>query len=125
MNLFILIVDDEPQDAWAITRTLQKAGYEQIACVDSPRETLEILKDKHPDLILIDVVLKGDDGFDLCKELREKNHYQGLIIMITGHLDAIIADKARLSGADEIIEKIPEFTNIQPAITRLLSQKEN
>jgi len=117
MSKKILIIDDEIQDRKAMTIALQKAGYSQIESASSGKEGVERVKSFKPDIIIIDVVLQDADGFDLCKEIKAIEGLSAkVIIMITGHLDKVDAEKARASGADEIIEKILDFGNINRAI---------
>jgi len=116
----ILIIDDEEPDRKSLTRVLEKAGYNNILCAETEKEGLETARSFKPDVILIDVVLKhGVDGFDVCKQIKSSNETKPTVIMITGHLDAIHADKARHSCADEIVEKIPGFKNLVSTIEKI------
>ena len=116
----ILIIDDEEQDRKSMAVALQRAGYGEISTAASAKDGLEIAKTFKPDVVLVDIVLPNADGFDVCKEIKAiKGADAKVVIMITGHLDAIDANKARSSGADEIIEKTPGFENISPTISSL------
>lgn len=115
----ILIIDDEAQDAKAMALTLEREGYKEISTADTGEKGVEIARSFKPDLVLIDVVLNGIDGFDICKEIEAIEGLNPKIIMITGHLDAVDAKKARSSGADEIIEKTPALENMIRTIKNL------
>lgn len=123
LNKKILIIDDEEADRKSISLALVKEGFEDVSSASNADEGLQAAQTLKPDIIVIDVVLpngKGLDGFDLCKQIKSiKGLDATRIIMITGHLDAVNAEKARSSGADEIIEKIPGFKNISKTITSL------
>ncbi len=112
----ILVIDDDSQDRKGMGVALEKAGYAKVRFAEKGTEAIEVVNSFRPDIILVDVVLVEEDGFDVCRQIRAIKGFRPLIIMITGHLEAIIAEKARNSGADEIIEKIPGFTNIGPTI---------
>lgn len=120
MSKKILIVDDEEQDRKAIGRVLQKGGYRDIADVDTAQKAREIVGSLKPDLILIDVVLRDTDGFSLCKQLKTMEGMTAKIIMVTGRLEKVDVEKARVSQADEIIEKVPGFGNVVPTIHSFL-----
>ncbi len=98
---------------------LEKGGYGMIRSAEKGEDAISIVNSYRPDILLIDVVLNNEDGFDICRQVRAIEGFRPIIVMITGHLEAIIAEKARTSGADEIIQKIPAFTNIVPTIKRL------
>ena len=116
----ILIIDDEEQDRKSMALALERAGYSKISTASTAQEGVGIAKSFKPDVVLIDIVLPNADGFDVCKEIKAvKGMKAKVVIMITGHLDAIDANKARSSGADEIIEKIPGFKNISSTISSI------
>lgn len=102
-------MDDDEQDRRAMGIVLQKAGFSDILYAASAEDGLQWVDVYHPDIILIDVVLKNVNGFDVCRQVREKKDLKNKIIMVTGHLEAVEAQKARTSGADEIVEKMPDF----------------
>jgi len=116
MGQKILIIDDDAQDRKAMTVVLEKAGYPDLLVAENAGQGLELARSQKPDVIVIDVVLdKHVDGFDLCLQLRREGE-KAKIIMVTGHLDAINAQKARASGADEIIEKTAGFNSLGKTI---------
>jgi len=116
MNKKVLIIDDQPLDTKAITVVLEREGFADLFFAATAQEGLDSVREKNPEIILIDVVLdKGIDGFDICKKLRAEG-VTAKIIMITGHLDAVNAKKAIASGADEIVEKIAGYKNLSDVI---------
>ncbi|MEE9474223.1 MAG: response regulator [Candidatus Hydrothermarchaeaceae archaeon] len=66
----ILLVDDEPEIAHLTGLMLGKVGYEMVAAEDSV-ECFERLKEGTPDLILMDIMMPGDDGWVTCKKIKE------------------------------------------------------
>lgn len=122
MEKKILIVDDEEQDRKAMAAVLEKEGYGNVVCTDTGKNAVEITKTSKPDVIVIDVVLQDIDGFDLCKLIRSLEGNKPKIIMITGHIDAVNAEKARASGADELILKVPGFGNIGQTINNITNK---
>src|SRR5690606_26740703 len=64
----ILIVDDHPTNLQVLARTLQGTGHRILAARDG-RAALDIARNARPDLLLLDVMMPGMDGFDVCRAL--------------------------------------------------------
>ena len=90
----ILIVEDEWQMRMLLRDNLQFEGYE-VACVGSGEEALRDVAQFHPDLILLDLMLPGIDGFEVCRRLRN-DHVDAPIVMITVRK----AESQRVMGLD-------------------------
>ena len=117
----ILLIDDEEQDRLGMTIALKKDGYTDLRFAPTAEDGLALAASLNPDLIFIDVVLNNNiDVFDLCQQLRSAGN-KAKIIMVTGHLDAVNVKKARVSGANEIVEKIVGFKNLAVAIKQVCS----
>ncbi len=98
----ILVVDDEPAIVELISFNLRKAGY----CVLTARtgeEALQVVETQEPDLILLDVMLPGSDGFTICQQIRRQRTTP--VILLTAKNSE--ADKVwgLDSGADDYITK--------------------
>ena len=119
MSKKILIIDDEGPDRKGMAVALGKAGYNEIFVADTGDAGIDMAKSFEPDIIFIDVVLREMNGFDICEKIKAIEGFNPKIIMITGHLDAINAQKARTSQADEIIEKTAGFMDIHKTIEDL------
>jgi diguanylate cyclase (GGDEF)-like protein len=65
----ILVIDDDPFSARLIDNTLRAAGFDSSFCCD-PQAALSVIESELPDLIIMDVVMPGLDGFDLCRRVR-------------------------------------------------------
>jgi len=70
----ILVVDDDPDIIKAATRVLEARGYQVIAALNG-EECLEKMREKRPDLIILDLLMPKLDGFGICRELRENAEY--------------------------------------------------
>lgn len=119
MKKRVLIIDDNEQDRKAMALALAREGYEELACAADEKEGLDLAKAFSPEVVVIDCVLTQVDGFDVCREIRAIDGLNPKIIVITGHLEAVQASKARVSGADELLEKTAGFANIPLTIERL------
>ena len=67
----ILIVDDEPSITEFVSYAMQKEGYETDVASDG-ETALKMLEEKHYDLFVLDIMLHGIDGYDLCRRIRAK-----------------------------------------------------
>lgn len=98
----ILIVDDEPSVTDLIAYNLRKALYDVQTAADG-REALRLVREYHPDLILLDLMIPEVDGLDVCRELRKTNDVP--IIMITARGEEIDRVLGLEIGADDYVTK--------------------
>lgn len=102
MERTILIIEDEQNISDILTFSLGKEGYKTIAALDGI-QGLEMALSENPDLILLDVMLPGMDGFEVCKKVRETS--QVPIIMLTAREDEVDKVLGLELGADDYITK--------------------
>ncbi|MEA4827170.1 MAG: response regulator transcription factor [Clostridium sp.] len=101
----ILIVDDEDHIRELIKFNLEKNGYRAI-CAEDGLEALKLAKKELPQLILLDVMLPGMDGYDVCKEIRKDNNISNTpIIMITAKSEELDKILGLELGADDYMTK--------------------
>ncbi len=101
----ILAVDDEEHIQELLKFNLENSGYKVICCGTGP-EALKIVRAEKPDLVLLDVMLPGIDGYDVCKEIRKDNEISSLpIIMITAKSEELDKILGLELGADDYITK--------------------
>jgi DNA-binding response OmpR family regulator len=98
----ILVVDDERQIVDIVRGYLSREGYQVISSYDGPG-ALEIARREQPDLVILDLMLPGLSGWDVCRKLREDSAVP--IIMLTARED--IADRivGLELGADDYVSK--------------------
>jgi DNA-binding response OmpR family regulator len=102
MKPTILVVDDEPSIRDVLTYNLEKARYRVLAAADG-RTALEIARTEKPDLIILDLMLPGMDGLEVCRTLRKGDEVP--IIMLTA-LDEEVDRVVGLElGADDYVVK--------------------
>jgi CheY-like chemotaxis protein len=101
----ILIVDDEPAIRFLITATLEDEGYELFEAVDG-REAALLVKDVQPDLIILDVMMPGLTGYELCARLKQDPATQEIvIIMLTAKGQEQDRRYSEQAGADYYLRK--------------------
>lgn len=99
----IVIVEDEPSLVFTLQDTLESEGYD-VTVVREGDKAIETVKEVEPDLMLLDIMLPGTSGYDICKDVRELK-YTFPIIMLTAR-DQEIDKVAGLNiGADDYITK--------------------
>ena len=75
----ILVVDDEVSLQETLTYKLEKEGY-QVEVAGDGLTALELARSTHPDLVILDVMLPGMDGFEFCRNLRQESNIPVLML---------------------------------------------
>lgn len=102
MNSKILVVEDEKPIADIIKFNLEKEGY-QVECVYDGDEAIQITLANHPDLILLDLMLPGSDGIEVCRQVRQVSDLP--IIMLTAKDSEVDKVLGLEMGADDYVTK--------------------
>ena len=101
----ILIADDDIAMLHMVKQVLSQEGY-SVVIARTAQEVLDTVNNLPPDLFLIDLVLPGMNGLDLCKKLRANPATaERPVIFLTGQRDAYSAAEALESGGDDYIRK--------------------
>lgn len=102
MSAKILMVEDDPAIQRSVRSFLESNGYTVVAVSDG-EEALRVVADEHPDLILLDVVLPGMSGLEVCQQIRKKFYIP--IVMLTAKSDEIDKVLGLEMGADDYVTK--------------------
>jgi class 3 adenylate cyclase len=100
----VLVIDDQPQNIRLLDAVLSPRGY-RVVSASSGKDALELLAQTQPDLVLLDIVMPGMDGYAVCRRIREDPATAFLpVVMITAS-----GDQERLqaleAGADDFVSK--------------------
>ena len=98
----ILIVEDEPSIAEVVELYLRRAGY-QVQAVNDGNAALKLLTQRLPDLLILDVMLPGMDGFSILRWLRDRSDVP--VIVITSRRDEVDRIAGLELGADDYVVK--------------------
>ena len=98
----VLVVDDDASLAEMLTIVLRQEGFESRVCGRGD-EAMDAFRDFRPDLVLLDLMLPGKDGIDVCKEIREESGVP--IVMLTAKSDTVDVVVGLESGADDYVVK--------------------
>ena len=116
----ILVVDDSPTDLSLISAPLLATGYEVITARDG-EEAIAKAAAEHPDVILLDVVLPRQNGFQVCRTLKrsaESGHIP--VIMLTGKSQPSDRFWGMKQGADEYVTKPFVAADLVSSIQRFI-----
>ena len=118
----ILVVDDLPQNVRLLEAVLAPRGYD-VCRASSGEEALETVAERKPDLVLLDVVMPGIDGYEVCRRLRDDPATRFLpVVMITAHGDEEKV-KGIDAGADDFLLKPFDQTELLARVRSLLRIK--
>ncbi len=98
----IMAVDDEPSVLRVLQLTLESAGFDVILAANGD-SALELLRRHKPDLVLLDVMMPGLDGFQVLNQIREQ--YSIPVIMLTARREVTTLRDSLMIGADDFVTK--------------------
>ncbi len=118
----ILIVDDKEANIEVLTGLLEFEGYRNIQTTTDSRKVVDIYKDFHPDLIVLDLMMPFLDGFEVMKLLRgiiSREKYLPILVLTADNSDAT-KKKALASGATDFLSKPFDLVEVALRILNLL-----
>ena len=113
----ILIVDDEPQVAEILAKSLGREGH-QATIATSGEQALSLVGPHDPDALFLDVSMPGMNGLDVLAEVRRRRPSLPVVV-ITGHATPDEVEQVKKMGAVDVIEKPAPLTHYQLALKRL------
>ncbi|HKO07614.1 MAG TPA: response regulator [Alphaproteobacteria bacterium] len=120
MSASILVADDEPNIVLSLEFLLKQAGF-RVRTVSDGEAALAAIAQEPPDLVLLDVMIPGRDGYAVCQEIRGNPAWRGMrIIMLTAKGGEIQREKGLSLGADEYVTKPFSTRELVERIRRML-----
>ncbi len=105
MTARVLVVDDILPNAKLLEKKLI-AEYFDVLCATSGPEALEIIQREQPDIVLLDVMMPGMDGFEVCRRIKENPKTEHIPVVMVTALDKMSDRMAGLeAGADDFLSK--------------------
>ncbi len=122
MSKTILIVDDEPNIVVPLQFLMEKNGYQTLVA-QSGEEALEAVSKYSPDIVLLDIMLPGIDGFEVCEIVKLNPEWKHIkIIFLTAKGRDVDIAKGMVLGADEYIAKPFSNKQIVESVKKLLEE---
>ena len=120
MSRKILIADDEPSIVAALEFLLRRSSYE-VRVARTGDEVLGLVEDSRPDLVLLDVMMPGKSGYEVCRRLRERPEWQDIkIVMLSAKGRDAEVSKGLSLGADVYVTKPFSTRDLMAKIDGLL-----
>ncbi|HEX5576739.1 MAG TPA: response regulator [Gemmatimonadaceae bacterium] len=118
----ILVVDDNEDNAHIIRDYLEARGYPIFVAYNGD-EAMELFEKEKPSLVLLDVMMPGRDGWQVCREMKESESGRGVrVIMVTALQDWTDKRQAIETGADDFVEKPFELARLAMVVERNAAQ---
>ena len=119
----ILVVDDVQRNVRLLEALLQPLNYNVLKAFNG-ENALSIVRDVNPDLVLLDIMMPGIDGYEVCRRLKENKDTRLIPVVMVTALDDIEAKvKAIEAGADDFVTKPPNKIELLTRIKSLLKVK--
>jgi diguanylate cyclase (GGDEF)-like protein len=120
-NISILIVEDELLIANSLSRTLKRLGYSVAGIVSSGESAIQVAAQQQPDLILMDIVIKGEiNGIEAAKQIQ--NSYRIPIVFLTAYADNNTVTQAKEHGGYGFIVKPYQAEQLNATIQMAIGQ---
>ena len=116
----ILIVDDEPDVVVPIQFLMEQQGY-RVMAAERGEDALDLIYHYKPDLVILDIMLPGIDGYEVCEIIRLNPNYRDVkIIFLTAKSSEVEFAKGMALGADAYITKPFSNTELVGKVKELL-----
>jgi len=116
----VLVVEDDDNIALALEFLMTREGYDHARVADGAK-ALDSIRRAPPDLVLLDVMLPGRSGYEVCQDVRLDPALKGVkIVMMTGRGSSLERRRGLATGADGFITKPFELQELRAEVRRLL-----
>jgi DNA-binding response OmpR family regulator len=120
----VLVVDDEPNIVLSLEFLMKQAGYDVRVARDGDA-ALAALRERAPDLVLLDVMMPDKDGYEVCQTIRANPAWDGTkIVMLTAKIREVEREKGLALGADEYVTKPFSTRELVETVRRLLGGRD-
>lgn len=125
MTHSVLVVDDEPMARTLLRLMLVRAGFEVLEAADG-QEALTKVKEQLPDIMILDVMMPGIDGFAVCEALRQEEATVELpVIMLSAKTDSVSVRRGLRAGATKYLTKPVSQEELTRNVLETLQSLEN
>jgi DNA-binding response OmpR family regulator len=117
----VLVVDDDPNIVEVLRLYFDKDGFAVVSCLTGEK-AFEIFLASSPDIVILDLMLPGKDGYDICREIRKVSDTP--IIMLTARTDTLDKVVGLELGADDYVQKPFEPKELLARVKAVLRRAE-
>lgn len=119
----VLIADDD-LEILNLTRSLmRRRGFDVLEASDGDEAMRQLLENR-PDLVILDVMMPGQSGWEVCRSIRETDSLKNIgVIMLTGVGHRMNEMTSPLYGADGYLDKPFEFDDLDALVTEVLAKR--
>ncbi len=118
----IFVVDDDPSAFLLIRRILERDGY-RVVCMDNGQLLLEVIRFNKPDLIVMDVILPNEDGWEIFSKVRESRYGKDVPVVFVTAL-ACSAEESQFASVRDscrVLSKPIQPSHLLSAVSSLVS----
>jgi DNA-binding response OmpR family regulator len=120
----VLVADDEPSTVAMVSSHLRSKGFSVLEASDGD-QAWELAREHLPDLVVLDVMMPGMSGWEVCRKIREAVSLAHTgVVMLTGIGENLNEMTSPLYGADAHVDKPFEFVNLDKKIEQTLKRRE-
>lgn len=119
----VLIADDDLEILTMVRTLLRRRDVKLIEASDGD-EAMRLIRENRPELVVLDVMMPGQSGWEICKAVREDDALKSTgVIMLTGIGERLNEMTSPLYGADAYLDKPFELTALDAAVTKVLAAR--
>jgi DNA-binding response OmpR family regulator len=119
----VLIADDDLEILGLTRSLLRRRGFEVFEASDGDEAMRQLLENR-PDLVILDVMMPGQSGWEVCRSIRETDSLKDMgVIMLTGVGERLNEMTSPLYGADAFLDKPFEFAALDQLISQVLEKR--
>ena len=119
----VLIADDDLEILTMVRTLLRRRDVKLLEASDG-EEAMRLIRENRPDLVVLDVMMPGMSGWEICKSVREDEQLQETgVIMLTGIGERLNEMTSPLYGADAHLDKPFELSALDDAVTQVLADR--
>ena len=120
----LLVVDDNEDNRYTLTRRLKREGYTNLTTANDGREALELLRSKKFDLMLLDIMMPEMNGYEVLEQLKadaELRHLPVIMISAVGEVESVV--RCIELGAEDYLPKPFDATLLRARVVRASRRK--
>ena len=120
----LLVVDDNEDNRYTLTRRLKRLGYTNFTTAECGREALDLIEQQPFDLVLLDVMMPKLSGFEVCKQLKDDPETSRvMILMVTALNELGDIERAVSAGTDDFLSKPVNKIELLKRVENMLKLK--